>query len=110
MTGVNGPCGERGDQEFPETPIRLLLSLWCLTWLPTQKANRRQIRAIFCSKKCTSIGSHADNCFGLQREITGIAEKYHMSLGSVCNEGNFILIAWAWSQVRGVISSVGVTN
>lgn len=66
MAGVNGPCGVRGDQEFPETPIRLLLSLGCLTWLPTQRANQRQIRAILLCK-CTSIGSHADNCFALQK-------------------------------------------
>lgn len=64
-------------------------------WLPTQRATQR---------------SHADNCFSLQREFTGIAEKYHMSLGSVSNEGNFVLMAWAWSLVRGVINSVGVTN
>lgn len=82
MAGVNGPCGERGDQEFPATPFRLLLSLGCLTWLPTQRATQRKIRAILLCK-CTSIGSQTDNWLGLQREITGITEKYHMSLGSV---------------------------
>jgi len=63
MAGVNGPCGERGDQEFPATPVRLLLSLGCLTWLTTQRATQRQIRAILLYK-CTCTGSHTDNCFG----------------------------------------------
>lgn len=82
MSRVNGPCGERGDQEFPATPVRLLLSLGCLTWLTTQRATQRQIRAILLYK-CKSIGLHTDNCFGSQMEITGITEKNHMSVGSV---------------------------